>query len=207
MESGPRRCSSRRRDPRQGSMTSHRRIVLTVLIVAALPAAMPAFAAASPLLSGYGGPGQGSQAILGSTLLGGGSDGGEGGPPGSTGARTGSPTDQFRYNERSDYTKSSTSSAAGAGGGSARGGAAGSRAGAGGASGGRASTYPSSAAERANQAGAVASEPLGLSGDDLLFVLLSLVALVLTGLLTRQLARMKGSAGRQPLKGRVAGPE
>jgi hypothetical protein len=187
-------------------MTSHRRIILTAFIVAALPAATPAFAAASSLLSGYGGPGQGSQAILGSTLLGGGSDGGEGGPPGSTGARTGSPAEQFRYSKRSDYTKSSTSSAAG-GGGSARGGASGSRVGVGGASGGGASTYPSSAAERADEAGAVASEPLGLSGDDLLFVLLSLVALVLTGLLTRQLARMKGSGGRQPLKGRVAGPE
>jgi hypothetical protein len=51
-------------------MTLARKIDRGVLVVAALALALPAFARANPLLSGYGGPGQGSQALLGSTLSG-----------------------------------------------------------------------------------------------------------------------------------------
>src|SRR5438876_10100556 len=71
----------------QGSMTTHRtpdQIAIRGLAAAlALLALAPAAANAGPLLSGYGGPGQGNQAILGSTLL-----GGPGG--GSSGAGAGS---------------------------------------------------------------------------------------------------------------------
>src|SRR5579863_3764035 len=60
--------------PRSGTMKRHATIVPTFALVAALGVCVPATAGASaPLLSGYGGPGTGSQAILGSTLLGGGS--------------------------------------------------------------------------------------------------------------------------------------
>jgi hypothetical protein len=62
----------------------------TISIVAALVAAVclwgTATASASTLLSGYGGPGVGSQAILGSVLLGGPSGGGSSGGSGSAGA-------------------------------------------------------------------------------------------------------------------------
>ncbi len=54
-------------------------LTLTCLVLAAAPVA--AFAS-SPLLSGYGGPGAGAQAIIGSTLSGG-SSGGAGGSSGS----------------------------------------------------------------------------------------------------------------------------
>ncbi len=48
-------------------------------------APMPAFAG-SPLLSGYGGPGAGEQAVIGSTLIGGSRGGGAGGSSGSGGS-------------------------------------------------------------------------------------------------------------------------
>lgn len=186
-------------------MTSHRRIFLTGAIAAVLPVGMPTLAAANSLLSGYGGPGQGSQAILGSTLLGGGS-GGDGG-----GGRSGVSSGSFRYGERPGGTDSSATSSAGAGGSSGRksagGGTPGSQAGSGGASGGDASTYPPSSAERASGAGAGESETLGLYGDDRLYVLLVLAGLAFTGVLTRQLARTKAAGRYQPLKRRVAGPE
>jgi hypothetical protein len=53
--------------------------------VLALAAAMPAAAVASSLLSGYGGPGQGNQAILGAALVNGPrGGGGSGSSSGST---------------------------------------------------------------------------------------------------------------------------
>ncbi len=165
-------------------MTSHRRIFLTGAIAAALPMGMSALAAASSLLSGYGGPGQGSQAILGSALLGGSS--------GGSGGSTGSSSDSFRYGERHGGTESSATSPAGAGGSRGRKSAGGSTSGStgsGGASAGGVSTYPASSAELASSAGAVQSETLGLSGDDLPYILLAFVGLALTGVLTRQLAR------------------
>ena len=67
-------------------MGRHRIITTTVLTVALL--CVPASAlASSTLLSGYGGPGQGNQAIIGSTLVGG-SGGGKGG--GGSGGGSGS---------------------------------------------------------------------------------------------------------------------
>jgi hypothetical protein len=188
-------------------MTSHHRIVLTGLIVASLSATTPTLATAGPLLSGYGGPGEGSQAILGSTLLGAGSGGG--GSGGSAGGPSGSSSGSFRYGERPGETGSSTTGAAGTGGTGARKsaarGASSSRAGR--ASGGGASTYPASSAEHTSLAASVGSETLGLSGGDLLYIVLMLAALAFTGVLTRRLARTKGVGGNQQLKGRVAKPE
>ena len=57
-------------------MTSHRRIITSVGLVLIAAACVPAGAHANPLLSGYGGPGQGNQAILGATLLNGSGGGG-----------------------------------------------------------------------------------------------------------------------------------
>jgi hypothetical protein len=53
-------------------------LAATVIALITLVCLVPAAAAGDPLLSGYGGPGQGSQIILGATLL-----GGEGPPSGS----------------------------------------------------------------------------------------------------------------------------
>src|SRR5438309_8805588 len=83
----------------QGSMTNRGRTIrmagstLAVGLASAW-AAVPATAHAGPLLSGYGGPGQGNQAILGSALVGGssgggGTSGGGGGGSGSRGAASG----------------------------------------------------------------------------------------------------------------------
>src|SRR2546430_16064392 len=64
---------------RQGSMKTHRRIITSVGLLLTAAACMPATAHANPLLSGYGGPGQGNQAILGATLLNGRGGGGSSG--------------------------------------------------------------------------------------------------------------------------------
>ena len=61
-------------------------LTLTLALVAILCVSVPTVAlAGSPLLSGYGGPGTGEQAILGSTLV-----GGPGGGSGSGGSSAGS---------------------------------------------------------------------------------------------------------------------
>jgi hypothetical protein len=69
-------------------MNSRQKIIGAAAVVAALMGAVPVSATASSLLSGYGGPGQGSQAILGAALLKGPSNGGGrgGGPTGGAAA-------------------------------------------------------------------------------------------------------------------------
>jgi hypothetical protein len=57
-------------------MKAQRRIISSVGLVAVAAACLPAGAQASPLLSGYGGPGQGNQAIIGAALLNGRGGGG-----------------------------------------------------------------------------------------------------------------------------------
>ncbi len=74
-------CSSRREGARQGSMKNHRIISHSCAAAAVVLLAFPVAAqAGSSLLSGYGGPGEGNQALLGSALVnghrGGGSSGG-----------------------------------------------------------------------------------------------------------------------------------
>jgi hypothetical protein len=73
-------------------MTRHRMIVSILVLVPVLLTATRSSALASPLLSGYGGPGQGSQAILGSALLNGprGGGGSGAGPEGASGSSTSS---------------------------------------------------------------------------------------------------------------------
>ena len=171
-------------------MTSRRMItsILTVLVVGA-PAALPAAATAGSLLSGYGGPGQGNQAILGSALLNGPSNGGGGGG-GSTGAGgssgagtlagTSSPVASSRPQPRGRHHSSSSrrSSATGSLGARTPGGSG---------------AYPLSTGLARSVSGD--SRTLGLSGADLLYILLALAALALTGLATRQL--MRGHEGQE----------
>jgi hypothetical protein len=158
-------------------MKTHRKIIPIVALGLACGALAPASApAASPLLSGYGGPGQGTQAILGSALL----NGPSGGGGGSTGSGLAS--------------SATTSSAGQSGGGSSSGTRARRSAGHGdrsasrgaGASGG---AYRSPTALSVTRASGGGSGVLGLSDSAFLVVLLVLAALMFTGLLTRGLAR------------------
>jgi hypothetical protein len=167
-------------------MRRHRLTITTVALLSlACSALAPATAAAGgSLLSGYGGPGEGSQAILGSTLL--------NGPNGGGGA-----------SGEGSATPAGGGGAAGAGGGIAAGAAAGRRisapvrtgtrphrsrggkpqAAAGGTRRDRATSVVTASAV------SVASQPLGLSGGDLAYILLALASIGLTGVLTTRLAR------------------
>jgi hypothetical protein len=161
---------------------------IATLIVAGAWGAVPAAAAGGPLLSGYGGPGEGNQAILGSTLLGGAGsgEGGSGGP--------GGPSDGA---EGIAATRASGSSAAGNGSRNAAG--AGGRHGRGARSGGRPAHNGSGAAGVGARSGpahpalsltdAGDSQTLGLSSGDVLYILVALGALSATGALTSRLAR------------------
>lgn len=165
-------------------MKTHRGITTAATLTALVLAVAPT-ATASSLLSGYGGPGQGSQAILGSALINGPSGGGSGSAGSSSGGSAGSPT---------------TSAAAGGGSGSG-----GSSTGHTGAHTGKThaqvqgkSSKTGSAAQTPSavsltpQSSVGGSRALGLSGADILYMLLALAALVATGLLTRQMARRPG---------------
>jgi hypothetical protein len=168
-----------------------RRLGFVAVSLALAAALVPGSASAGSLLSGYGGPGEGNQVILGSALLGGPSGGaGSGGEGGSGSGGQGS-----------------TLSAAGEG--------AGARSGMTGASGAAAGRRRHSHAP-ANDASGRAGEPSAqafrtpaspvnidvsktevLPSSDLRYILLTLVALAATGALTRRLAhqprrRMQG---------------
>lgn len=160
-------------------------VVLAVLFATGAWAAVPAVAAGGPLLSGYGGPGEGSQQILGSALLGGpaGSGSGTGGAGGGGAAASGG---------ESLGSKSSATGGAGAGASSPRrvpGAAA--RRGRGSSAAGRSLTgaaeAPGSSAAT-SLTGAAGSDTLGLSSEDVTYILIAIGALVLTGALTRRLA-------------------
>jgi hypothetical protein len=176
---------AREGNPRQGRMTSYRALTTTATLLAlALSAAAPAAASADPLLSGYGGPGQGNQAILGSALLNGPPGGGEGGG-GSAGAggspTSGGPTGGVTGAPAAAATPGHASSAAG------NGSQATERAGKASGNGSQTYSYPSGLA--ASRAALGGSQTLGLTGTDLMYILLALGALGLTGALTSQLAR------------------
>ena len=155
-----------------------------LLACSGLPPAAAAAAGGGSLLSGYGGPGEGSQAILGSTLLngpkGGGGAGGRGAAPsagggGGAGASegaapapatsTGSAPRSLHIHARPNHS---------------RGGATVVEA--------RTGRLPAVASAPGTSVG---SQPLGLSAGDLLFILLALASLGLTGLLTTRLARQR----------------
>jgi hypothetical protein len=159
-------------------MKTHRKIIPIVALALALAAVAPASAPATSILSGYGGPGQGTQAILGSTLMNGPSSG-SGGPPGVV-STAGTPT-------------------AGAGSSSAAGGSSSARRAkasrpARNATGqpvpGASTPLSTAAISRASTGG---SGVLGLSNAAFLIVLLALGALLFTGLLTRGLAKASGA--------------
>jgi hypothetical protein len=157
-------------------MTRIGRTLTTAATLATLAVA-PTAAGANPLLSGYGGPGQGDQAILGSGLVNSPGGGGSAGPSGGVAS--------------SELTVATSHSSAGSTGGAKRPHHA-----AGGA--GQQGTAKRSPAAPASVAPASGLQPvsstssggtLGLSGGDMLLIVFGLAALALTGLLTRQLTR------------------
>lgn len=151
-------------------------LTLVGLVVSALAAT--AAAAANPLLSGYGGPGEGNQAILGSALLGG-PTGGGGSTSGGAGAEGSGPTAASTDPTAAARTAQRAHAPVAAG--------AGSRDGK--ASPGRARPYAPPPGLTSTQGRVADSQAVVLSGTELLYVLLALGALVLTGALTRRLAR------------------
>lgn len=187
-------------------MTRHRTIILIVGCLLAFGTAPPDAALASSLLSGYGGPGQGNQAILGSALLnrpGGGSGGGGSGSSGSgsgegsgslaSGADSSTTSSEAAASsaarsstETGAARKTSSSPANDAGRGSQT-----SR------SAVRSASPPSiadvyAAAERGRSA--PSTPAFGLSGADLLLIVLALGMLALIGVLSRRLTRLGPSA-------------
>jgi hypothetical protein len=172
-------------------MTSHRTISLTTALLAALVAVAPSCASANSLLSGYGGPGAGNQAILGSALIGGGGSAGGGGSSGSSGSSSGA-ADAGSGEGATAGARGGGPEAGARGGGTAgraSGGAAGARRGQGKAPGGAARAYmvrPLDVAARPSPAG---SGALGISAADLGYLLLVLTLLSATGIVTRRLAR------------------
>ena len=154
-------------------------IPIVVLLLASLAAA-PASASAGPLLSGYGGPGQGSQAILGATLLNGPSGGGGGTSAVSAPAGAG-PAAAGEASATATHRQTAARNGKQTGGRSASEGK------------GAPSTYQPYVRALADRVSSGDSGVLGLSGSHLLFVLLALAALLFAGLLTRGLAHGSGA--------------
>ena len=163
-------------------MNTHRKIILSAGLLVALVVATPVGAHASPLLSGYGGPGQGSQMILGSSLLNGPGGGGQ-----AAAAREAS-TAATNGGLGSAPAGSSVSIVHGAHGAvlhrrSSSGSAAA------GTSGGAAGISPAAAHQAAPPA-------LGVSQNDLFYILLALAILAFAGVLTRRLTHPHGRPAR-----------
>jgi hypothetical protein len=171
-------------------MKSHRIIIYIGVVLAAALAVLPASALASSLLSGYGGPGQGSQAILGSALVNGPKGGGSGGGGGP--AATSSGTAQNAGSSTGPVTQATPSAPSGSSGtssapsGRSKSSARGSQRArtrahetAAGTTSGEQSFYP--AAERVPSG--VGGATLGLSGADLVYIILAAGILVSLGLL------------------------
>jgi hypothetical protein len=162
-------------------MKSSRKITPIIAGLAAATALIPASAEASSVLSGYGGPGQGNQVILGAALLnapGGGSGGGSGSGSSSTSPNLDASTTPT--NEGSPQASGHAPSGAGhrTAGSKARTDVKDSNRSIGGVG-----SYTLAQRTEGTHSG------LGLSSADVLYAVLALGALVLAGVLTRRLAR------------------
>ncbi len=205
---GSARCAGHKRKRRQGRMTDHRP-TLSLLTFLTVLAVMPSVAVAGSLLGGYGGPGEGNQAILGSALLkgGGGSGGGPAGPTDSS-ATGSSPTGSSAATEVRGGVGSAAPTVSRAQGSAAAGGAS--------STAGEPSPRPK--AERTTGGGRGAAHRgqshglpprptregsgyLGLSGEDFLYILLALAVLACTGVLTRRLSRAPADPHASSAKG------
>jgi hypothetical protein len=202
-------------------MKSHRKISLTTALVAALVAVLPVSASANSLLSGYGGPGAGNQAILGSTLIGAGGSAGGGSASSSGSAGSSEPTGSSGSagSEAASGGEAASDSAGGqgpegdvkggaageGGGAKATGAAGGSRGRHGKTSAGAARAYPVRPLDDASKPSSAGSGALSLSAADFGYLLLVLAALGATGVVTSRLARAPVGAGRPAAIGKGHG--
>lgn len=176
-------------------MTRHQRTTSILVFAALVAAAVPGTAAANSLLSGYGGPGEGNQAILGSALLntpkGGGGSGGAGSSLSQASSARSGEAAGTQGTDRSSADKKGSAGRSGKGAGAAK-------------TAGRGATakatqsgsviYPAASREEASGG----SRALGLSGTDFVYIILALGVLALTGFLTVRLVRpaaTRGSSG------------
>jgi len=179
--------------------------IVTAMLVSAL-AGSPGTALASSLLSGYGGPGEGSEAILGSTLV----NGPPGGAGGGSAGAGGSPVSGIRGSgrgpsasptgERAGLSASRSAGARGIGGRAQRTGGAGNDAAATGAG-----SSGTAFAGRAGDRDTVESEDLGLTTQDLIYALLVLAALAAVWALTVRVARAGADGAFSGAKGTAPG--
>jgi hypothetical protein len=176
-------------------MTVARKIDRGVLIAAVVSLALPAFARANPLLSGYGAPGQGSQALLGSALVGargaGSSGAGREGPaqPIEQPASAPSPTGQSAVAEASGSQRRSPARASRPGSSLTRAGAA--------AKGGSAPASGPGVPRKValEPKSSVRADAAGISGGDLALIVLAIGVVFATGALTARLAHGGKSSG------------
>jgi hypothetical protein len=172
-------------------------MITPTIVLVGLSAAMPVAAQGGSLLSGYGGPGQGNQAILGSSLLNGGGGpkngggGGGGSENGGGSAGTGVSSTVGAGNTHAQAVRGGKGSVASRHASTTAGRGKQATGRVGGASGRVSQVYPASA----RGAGAGKSETLGISGEDLMYMLLALCGLIFTGLLTRRMARTTAASG------------
>jgi hypothetical protein len=195
-------------------MKNHRIISYSCAAAATILLALPVAAqAGSSTLSGYGGPGEGNQAVLGSALVGGHGGGGgnsgagsgrQGGGASSEGSATSAPAGESGASQGQSTQSASRPRSSSSESGSARGNAKrASRPTTSSTAHGSSQAQPAAAAqsyypaaERVPAGGQ--GSVLGLTGDDLLYVILALVILVLVGLFTR---RLEGSASSARTRG------
>jgi hypothetical protein len=156
-------------------MDRHRIIRTAALAAIALCVQVVPASASSTLLSGYGGPGQGNQAILGSTLVGGGGSGGAG--TGGGGQTAAAPS--------SIALPSGSGGAAGTPG---AGRASHPAKGAGRATRTSGSAQPAYTPATASSDRSGGGRTLGLTGGDVAYIVLAFGLLALTAVLTSRLA-------------------
>jgi hypothetical protein len=165
-------------------MASYRLIITLGLAMLTAMALLPASSRAGSLLSGYGGPGEGNQAILGAALLNGprGGGGGSGGSGSTAGAGAASSTAQgsvagsVRGGHPSRPARSPRQLERTGANASTRG----------------ASAEPAADLTASRERAGRSSAPV-LSGADLAYIFVALAALVLTGLLTRRMTQHPGN--------------
>jgi hypothetical protein len=183
-------------------MTRHRTIILIVGCLVAFGTVPSGVASASSLLSGYGGPGQGNQAILGSALLNrpGGGSGSDGGGSGTDSSSLASSTGTSTSSEAAASSGTGSSTHTGAAGKTPSSRASGVQRGSQAHRSAARSTSPPSIADvyaAAERGRAVPSTPaFGLSGADLLLIVLVLGMLALIGVLSRWPARVTAAGSR-----------
>jgi hypothetical protein len=163
-------------------MKSRRKIISIIAGLAAAIALLPASAQASSVLSGYGGPGQGNQVILGAALLNGPRGGAGGGSGGGSSSSSTSPN-LDASTTRTNSTQSSSHAPSGARHPDGTGAKGRTDVKSSNRSVGGVGSYTLAQRTEAARSG------FGLSGADVLYAVLALAGLVLAGVLTRRLAR------------------